>query len=310
MAELVLHHFQTSPFSEKVRRVLAYKRIDYLAVEIPPIAPKPDYVALTGGYRRTPSLQIGADIYCDTALICEVLDSMRPLPPLIPKEHAQVTRIWAQWAESSLFWAALAYSMLPSGIADVFKGLPEQALEAFRADRMAMSTNMTRLEPPDGAAAYRIYLERLSGALSAGQYVCGPNPTLADFACYHPLWYTRTRTPSLSGILDAFPHVLAWMDRMAGLGSSAISRISAKAALEIAALAEPSALDGQTAENADLAPPLGAQVSVRAESFGPEQTVGELIGLRSNRITLRRHDQRAGWLHVHFPRLGYALKRA
>ena len=69
MAELILHHFLTSPFSEKVRLILGYKRLAWKSVLVPGYSPKPDVVALTGGYRRTPLLQIGADIYCDTALI-------------------------------------------------------------------------------------------------------------------------------------------------------------------------------------------------------------------------------------------------
>ena len=50
--------------------------------------PKPDVIALTGGYRRTPVLQIGSDVYCDTALIAEVLERIRPEPTLYPAAHA------------------------------------------------------------------------------------------------------------------------------------------------------------------------------------------------------------------------------
>jgi glutathione S-transferase len=50
--------------------------------------PKPDLLALTGGYRRTPNLQIGADIYCDTALIARVLDELQPSPTLYPAAGA------------------------------------------------------------------------------------------------------------------------------------------------------------------------------------------------------------------------------
>src|SRR5689334_19212590 len=35
--------------------------------------PRPELMPMTGGYRRTPVLQIGADIYCDTQLILRVL---------------------------------------------------------------------------------------------------------------------------------------------------------------------------------------------------------------------------------------------
>ncbi|HCE29343.1 MAG TPA: glutathione S-transferase, partial [Comamonadaceae bacterium] len=68
MTHLILHHYPASPFAEKVRCVLGFKNLAWKSVIIPSVMPKPDVVALTGGYRRTPLLQIGADIYCDTAL--------------------------------------------------------------------------------------------------------------------------------------------------------------------------------------------------------------------------------------------------
>ena len=40
--------------------------------------PKPDLMPLTGGYRKTPVLQIGADIYCDTQLIMLELERRAP----------------------------------------------------------------------------------------------------------------------------------------------------------------------------------------------------------------------------------------
>ena len=36
---------------------------------------------------RTPLLQIGADIYCDTALICKVLEALQPSPNLDPPHN-------------------------------------------------------------------------------------------------------------------------------------------------------------------------------------------------------------------------------
>ncbi|MES3013082.1 MAG: glutathione S-transferase N-terminal domain-containing protein, partial [Pseudomonadota bacterium] len=76
MSELILHHYAGSPFSEKVRLILGFKGLAWRSVIVPNIMPKPDVVALTGGYRRTPFMQIGADIYCDTALMCRVIDAL------------------------------------------------------------------------------------------------------------------------------------------------------------------------------------------------------------------------------------------
>ena len=84
MHELILHHYLASPYSEKVRLVLGFKKLRWKSVIIPAIMPKPDVIALTGGYRRTPLLQIGADVYCDTTLICRVLERIASTPTLFP----------------------------------------------------------------------------------------------------------------------------------------------------------------------------------------------------------------------------------
>ena len=139
MSELILHHYAASPFAEKLRLVLGFKRLVWRSVDIPMILPKPDVVALTGGYRRTPFMQIGADIYCDTALMCRVLDSMQPEPPLYPNEVAGVAQIVAQWADSALFWIAAPYTMQPAGAVHLMPGATLETLKAFAADRAAMS---------------------------------------------------------------------------------------------------------------------------------------------------------------------------
>ena len=106
MSDLILHHYPSSPFAEKIRLVLGYKNLAWKSVVIPQIMPKPDVQALTGGYRKTPILQIGADIYCDTSLICDVLEHLAPTPSLYPEPGKGLARTLAQWADSTLFWAA------------------------------------------------------------------------------------------------------------------------------------------------------------------------------------------------------------
>ncbi|MDP3324434.1 MAG: glutathione S-transferase N-terminal domain-containing protein, partial [Hydrogenophaga sp.] len=95
MTDLILHHYPMSPFSEKVRLILGHKQLAWQSVLIPSVMPKPDVVALTGGYRRTPFLQIGADIYCDTALICDVLEHRQPAPTLYPEHNKGIARVLA-----------------------------------------------------------------------------------------------------------------------------------------------------------------------------------------------------------------------
>ncbi len=84
MSEIILHHYPESPFAEKIRAILGFKRFSYRSVLVPMMLPKPDVIALTGGYRRTPILQIGSDIYCDIALIADVLECVQPEPTFYP----------------------------------------------------------------------------------------------------------------------------------------------------------------------------------------------------------------------------------
>ena len=149
MNDLILHHYASSPFSEKIRLILGHKKLPWKSVLVPAIAPKPDAVALTGGYRRTPFLQVGADIYCDTALICDVLEHVRPDPTLYPPHLKGVCRIFAQWADSTLFWAAMGYNLSPKGAAALFADQPLASAQAFAADRSAMRTGMVTLRPGD-----------------------------------------------------------------------------------------------------------------------------------------------------------------
>ena len=88
MQELILHHYDMSPYAEKIRAILGYKGLSWRSALQPSVMPKPALTALTGGYRRIPVLQIGADIYCDTALIAARIESLHPAPPIFPAAKA------------------------------------------------------------------------------------------------------------------------------------------------------------------------------------------------------------------------------
>ncbi|MBT9506666.1 glutathione S-transferase family protein [Rhodoferax sp.] len=309
MADIILHHFESSPFSEKVRLILGYKNLAWKSVLIPSLMPKPDVVALTGGYRKTPFMQIGADVYCDTALICDVLEHRQPAPALYPEGIKGIARITAQWADTTLFWASMAYNLSPKGVAYMFADAPPEAAKAFAEDRGKMSAGMTRLRSGDAAAAYKSYLRRLANMLESNTFLLGAAPTVADFAAYHPLWYSRVRVPVMAGILDATPGVLAWMDRMAALGHGRMEKFSSAEAIALAATSTPLSVADESFQD-EHGIPLGSRVTVAAETFGPETTEGELVAATRMHYTLRRIDERAGTVHVHFPRIGYVLKKA
>lgn len=313
MPDLILHHYPSSPFSEKVRLILGHKGLEWASVMVPSVMPKPDVVALTGGYRRTPFLQVGADVYCDSALICDVLEHAQPEPTLYPPHLKGVARVFAQWADSTLFWAAMAYNIQPRSLPQLFGGAPDMA-KTFTEDRKAMRHNMTSLRPGDATSALRSYLRRIAHMVEEHPFLFGEAPCVADFAAYHPLWFTRTQVPVMADVLAATPAVGEWMDRMAAFGHGTPVRMTSSEAVALAASGTPrpagTNLLVDSAFQDDHGIALGTPVTVTPESFGTEATLGELIAATRTHYSLRRQDPRAGTVHVHFPRIGYVLRRA
>lgn len=308
MSDLILHHYPTSPFAEKVRLILGHKQLAWKSVFIPMIMPKPELTALTGGYRKTPVLQIGADIYCDTALICDVLEHIAPTPTVYPDATQGAACIVAQWADSALFTAAMAYNFQPAGVAQVFAGAPAEGVQAFVADRTAMRGGVARMASADATGTYKTYLRRIAHMLHGQDFLFGDQPCVADFAVYHPLWFTQERTPALAGIFDATPEVKTWMARMKAIGHGTPGKCSAEEALQIAKSAKPANVQSEVFQD-EHGIALGSQVVIAADNFGLEPTEGELVAVTHNQYTLRRTDERAGTVHVHFPRVGFTLKK-
>ena len=304
MSDLILHQYDFSNYAEKVRLALGYKGLAWRAVTIPPVAPKPDLVPLTGGYRRTPVLQIGADIYCDTRLILRQLERLQPSPTLYPPHLEASALAIAYWAENQLF---RPISLYVSGTnADV---LP--------ADLQADRSRMRGLAVPDAATieraakrnapAVRVGLASVERVFEDGRpWITGDAVSVADFAIYHALWFVTGRTQRLAHELAPFARVGEWMERMRGFGHGNHEPMSVKTALAIATEASPRQPPASQPHPED--PPLGSQVRVRADDYGRDPVVGELIYIDDLELALRRLDDIVGEVVVHFPRLGYDLR--
>lgn len=306
MSDLVLHHYDGSPFSEKVRLILGFKGLAWKSVTVPVMLPKPDVVALTGGYRRTPFLQIGADIYCDTALMCRVIDQVAPQPPLYPVAASGLQHVLAQWADSTLFWAAIPYTMQPAGAAHLFGKAPPEFLKSFAADRAAMAPHMRRATPADAAAQLASYFGWLESQLADQRpFLLGDHACIADFSVAQSLWYIR-RAPPVATVLTPFSKLLAWYERMAAFGHGTPEKMTSDAALELAAGTHhhaPAKID------ADAGFAEGDPVTVSATDYASDLVSGTLVGLTQDEVVLERQDDRAGLVHVHFPRIGYQVRK-
>ena len=197
MTDLILHHYPQSPFAEKARLMLGFKGLSWHSVMIPAVMPKPDLTALTGGYRRTPVLQIGADIYCDTALIARRLEHEKAAPPLFPEGQEAVATSLAQWADSVLFQHGVAMNFQPQGLAARFAGMAKEVIQGFVSDRQALfkGGSAQPLEPAVAFSQWPVLLARLETQLNRGsEFLLGNNACIADFAHYHPLWFVTSNT--------------------------------------------------------------------------------------------------------------------
>jgi len=298
MAEILFHHYPLSPFSEKVRRVLAYKRLPWRAVEQPIMAPKPELTPLTGGYRRIPVLQLGADVYCDTALILRVLEALQPTPCCLPPAQAGAVSVLEDWADHRLFMQTV-----PPTVVRLLDQLPPE----FLMDRAAMTPAFTRealiAGAPHALSQALVSLDRLEAQLQQTPYVLGDAFTLADAACFHPVWFMQ-HGGDLFEVVRSRPALSAWFDRIAAFGPDQASPLAAADALAVARAASPSDIAGGAASR-DY--PVGSTVSIVPDDYGREETRGQVARISATEIVVLRHDEVVGEVAVHYPRAGYRI---
>ena len=283
MPELILHQYAMSPFSEKVRKVLAAKRLAWRAVDQPMWNPKPRLTPLTGGYRRIPVLQIGADVYCDTACIVRALEAHHPEPTIFPGEARGAAEMIAWWADRQLFMAAAALVLASMGPAfpPEFKADREKMIPGLKIDALPA-------QAPYAKSQLRAYCHALDRQLAGRDFLLGGAFSLADAACFHSLWFARMDPTAASVIAE--PHALkAWFARIDAMGHGEPSPLSADEALQIAAESAPA-----TTPAADPADPNGAKpgdrVTVTPDDYALDPVAGEIVALTADDIAIRRRD--------------------
>jgi glutathione S-transferase len=307
MSDLILHHYPNSPFSEKVRVAFGIKQLAWKSVEIPNIMPKPDLMPLTGGYRKTPVLQIGADIYCDTQLMMLEIEKHAPEKPLLPVGQEGEARAVTMWIDRNIFWAAVGVVMGAIGdkLPDAFaKDRTEFSGRSFDAARLKAAAPVAR----DQTYAQLLIAEEM---LRDGRpFLLGAVPSLADCALYNPVWFLQVRmgqgdSPSP---LDRLPKLVEWSKKMKGFGSGKPAPMTGQEALDVAKAATPAATKVDDKDPSGLK--AGQKVSVTPDDTGKVPVTGELVGLTADRVSIKRSDERVGDVVVHFPRAGFIITTA
>ena len=145
--------------------------------------PKPQLMPLTGGYRRIPVLQIGADVYCDSQVIVRVIERMHPSPTIYPGGSEGVCHAMNLWADRILFLSTVP--ILSRSSANTYRGIHRRSLQVDGQARRLLETFPSKRPMPASSAAPRPSL--LAAQLAdGGRSYLGQQFSLADARCYSP----------------------------------------------------------------------------------------------------------------------------
>lgn len=304
MTQLILHHHDPSPFAEKIRLVFGIKLLPWSSVQIPMIMPKPDLTALTGGYRKTPVVQIGADIYCDSTLIARELERRFPEPTLFPAGHHGLAYALGRWSDTAFFELGAGLSMGEN------QQIPEAVLEDRKNFFNFMDFDRMAEGMPHAYAQFQANCQLLEDELAtgAGPYLLGGSPAWVDILAYFPVWMAQGNIPRAAELLQPFPAIKRWSEAMEDIGRGQRSELDSKEALRIAAESEPLG-GGKVTSGAFHDFQDGDAVTVTADDYGQDPVSGTLRSLDHHAIVIERNSDELGRTALHFPRTGFVLER-
>ena len=302
--EIILHQYWQSPFTEKVRLVLGMKQLTWRSVEQPTIMPKPELTPLTGGYRRIPVMQIGADIYCDSQVILQELERRHPGPEgAAGGLHTAI----GLWTDQIFFGPSVTL---------IFSELGGRGTidEAFKKDREALSgrpfdPEAMKAAVPTMREQWRAFCSFIEEQLAShGDFIHG-EVSVSDAHAYMNVWFVSKFVPDIAnGLLQEFPLVRSWAERVAGIGYGTHSEMNRSDAIAVAKSAEPATPEQADANDPDGLKP-GMEVAVAAIDYGRDPIAGVLVASSARHVAIRRSDPAVGDVVVHFPRAGFTVTR-
>jgi len=304
MPDIILHHYPLSPFSEKVRLALGLKGLSYRSVTIPVWMPKPDLLPLTGGYRRAPVMQVGADIYCDTLLILQAIERMHPEPSLYPGNSAGLVSAVSWWAEKFTFMPAVC--LVTSLIGEHLPtALIEERKPFFGVD---LSKAATLPDQPLNRQRLHAHLNWLAQMLQDGRrFLLGDAPSAADLAAYHPIWFVLKNAGAAGDAMLPMAPLRDWYSRVGAIGHGTQTEMSGADALAAAKASDPASPGFASAADDPSGCRVGDPVTVTPDDSGRDPVAGELVACGPDEVVIHRVDPLVGTIQVHFPRAGFEL---
>ena len=306
MSKIILHHYPLSPYSEKIRLALGLKSVNWSSVEIPVWTPRPKLTPMTGGYRKTPILQVGAEFYCDTLHILHAIEKLGNSGALYPKGQEGLAKAFGWWIEKGSFFNAVCLTI------GNMPGLPQELIDERRPlFRVNLDPNELRTKRPLYLQRLDAHLAWLAEALADGRkFVLGKEPSAADLSAYHPIWFARQNGGSEVKDLIAFASVIdPWFKRVAAIGHGDFSEITPDQAVEAAKTSAPGEPHEWSSEAQNVGLRRGDWVSVTPDDYG-NAVYGNILSWTPDEIVLRHEDPSVGKVNLRFPRVGFDVAPA
>jgi glutathione S-transferase len=307
-SEIILHNYPQSPVAEKVRVTLGIKGLAWRNIEIPRLPPKPMLTPLTGGYRRTPVMQVGADIYCDSRCIIHELERRHPKPTLQPTAEAGLMWCLSRWADDTFLDLAVRLVLGAAGN-DLPRDFAEDRGRLYFGEDWVEELKRVSSQLPHIVAQVRSPLTWLDGQLKDGRnFLLGPEPAAIDAQIYYIVWFIRGRWGGGPSLLSEYSNLLRWEENVLALGHGTSSDMNAEDAITRAKGLEPLGETG-VAANDPQGLKVGMSVNVQPDLDGGEQAVEGTVHLaNAETIVIKRTTEAVGTVCVHFPRAGYRIE--
>jgi glutathione S-transferase len=305
--EIVFHNYPQSPVAEKVRVALGIKNLSWRDVEIPRLPPKPKLTMLTGGYRRTPVMQIGADIYCDSQCILRELEQRQKTPTFMPTSDVGLMWCLSRYTDGEFFTLAVKI-VLGSAGEDLPADFAEDRGRLYLGEDWAEGLKRANVQLPHLVAQLRAPLSWMNAQLSDGRaFLLGTEPAAIDAQMYHVIWFIRGRWSGGPEMLSEFPDLGRWAYNVRSIGHGSSSSMTAEEAISRAKEHEPATQIG-VASNDPQGLEVGMMVSVSPDVDGGEQPVeGKVRFADAESVAVERWADDVGTVCVHFPRAGYRV---
>jgi glutathione S-transferase len=302
MPDLILHHYPASPLSEKIRVILGLKKLSWCSVEIPNLPPKPDVMPLTGGYRRTPIMQIGADVFCDSQRILSELECRKPSEA----NNTGLVQIINRWCDD-LFHPVVKVAITASS-----NELPNEFLE----DRRKLFLNdYSDIESAKARIPY--YTEQVRAQLAQAEislkeqngFLISSSASIADASLFALTWFIRRRWKNGAKFLEGFPNICRWEESIKSIGHGTPTDMASEKALDIAKETE-TTFKAQIDADDIHSLSTGDRVSITPKANTGEKGVrGNVHIAEKNRISVLHKNDRVGTICIHFPKIGYVIER-